>query len=120
MIGQGTFALGGEFGDAGEDDAMETVASVLEVGITLFDSASAYDSSRSERRPGDALSGFPPSSCVPSTMAGKENEGANRGHYNYSASDTRRSVRASLERVRVTHLDIVHLHDFERDRGGHL
>ncbi len=119
-VGLGTSALGGEFGEVGEGDAQATVAAALEAGITLFDSAPAYGSTRSERRLGRALAGVPRERFVLSTKAGKETDEAGRDHFDYSAAAIRRSVEASMERLGVDYLDIVHLHDYDREGGIHV
>lgn len=119
-VGLGTSALGGEFGEVPERDAMDTVASALAAGITLFDSAPAYGSTSSETRLGKALSGVPRDAYVLSTKAGKTTDETGRDHFDFSADAIRLSVEGSLERLGVDRIDIVHLHDFEREGGAHL
>lgn len=120
MVGLGTSALGGVFGEVDEGDAVRTVASALEAGITLFDTAPAYGSTRAEKRLGEALSGVPRGNYVLSTKVGKETDASGRDHFDFSADALRRSVDASMARLNVDRIDIVHLHDFDYEGGRHV
>lgn len=119
-LGLGTSALGGVFGDVSERSATETVEAALDVGITLFDTAPAYGSTVAERRLGAALEGVPRHAYVLSTKAGKHTDSEGTDRFDFSATGIRRSVEASLERLRVDRIDIVHLHDFEYADGRHV
>lgn len=115
-IGLGASALGGVFGDVLEADAERTVHAALEAGITLFDVAPAYGATRSEQVLGRALAGVPRGSFVLSSKVGKLTDPSGTDHFDYSDAGIRRSVDASLARLGVDALDILHLHDF--DYGG--
>ncbi len=119
-VGLGTSALGGVFGPVAEADAEATVHAALEAGVTLFDSAPAYASTRSEARLGRALRGTPREAYVLSTKVGKTTDEDGRDHFDYSADAIRRSVDASLARLGTDHVDLLHLHDFDYEGGAHV
>lgn len=118
--GLGCSALGGVYGPVAEDEAIATVHAALEAGVTLFDTAPAYGSTRSERLLGRALAGVPRAAFVVSTKAGKHTDESGRDGFDFSEAGIRRSVDASRERLGVERLDVVHLHDFDYEGGRHL
>lgn len=119
-VGLGASALGGVYGPVAEADAVATVHAALEKGITLFDTAPAYGSTRSEALLGRALRGAPRSGYTLSTKAGKTTSDDGVDHFDYSEAAIRRSVALSLERLGTDRLDIVHLHDFDYEGGRHV
>lgn len=119
VLGLGTSALGGVFGEVEERVAAQTVEAALEAGITLFDSAPAYGSTRAEQRVGNALRGVPRGNYVLSTKVGKSTDASGRDHFDYSAAAVRRSVDASLTRLKVDYIDVVHVHDFDYEGASH-
>ncbi len=116
-IGLGASALGGVFEPVAEGDAVRTVHAALEAGITLFDVAPAYGATRSERLLGEALRGVPRASFVLSTKVGKTTDEQGRDTFDYSEDGIRRSLDASLERLGVDRVDLLHLHDFDYREG---
>ncbi len=84
----------------------------LDAGVAYFDTAALYLGGDSERRLGDALSGHPRDRFVVSTKTGRQRD------FDYSAAHTRRSVEASLDRLRLDHLDLVMIHDLSRTLHG--
>jgi len=96
----------------GFDDALavRTVLEALRSGINLIDTAPMYGDS--QRRIGLALrewfaGGGQREEVVLSTKTGRDPQGGRH----YSADDTRRSVKRSLELLGVPYLDIVLVHD---------
>lgn len=120
VVGLGTSGLGGVFGLVSVDEGVATVQAALQAGITLFDTAPAYGATRSEQVLGLALRGVPRGRFVLSTKAGKTTDAAGEDHFDFSEGAIRRSVDASLRRLGVDVLDIVHLHDFDREGGRHF
>lgn len=116
-IGLGASALGGVFEEVRDEDGMRTVHAALEAGITLFDVAPAYGATRSERVLGEALAGVSRESFVLSTKVGKTTDEGGRDHFDYSESGIRRSLDASLTRLGVDYVDLLHLHDFDYRSG---
>ena len=47
-VGLGCWQLGGDWGDVGEEQAIEILRSATEAGITFFDTADVYGEGRSE------------------------------------------------------------------------
>ena len=96
--------------------ALETVQTALERGVTLLDTAPWYGLGEAERRLGLALRGVPRDRYTLSTKVGRvlENGGA---RFDFSRDGVLRSLTGSLERLGTDRLDLVHLHDpddFER------
>ncbi|MCD2185956.1 aldo/keto reductase [Actinomycetospora soli] len=85
------------------------VDTALDVGITTFDHADIYGSTRHacERRFGEAagLTGARREKAVVQTKVG-----IREGYYDFSREHVRRSVDESLEALRVDHVDVLLLH----------
>ena len=96
--------------DVPEDRALDTLAAVLAGPVNFLDTSANYADGESERRIGRALSlgGGPPAGFVLATKADRD---AVTG--DFSGPQVRRSVEASLRRLGVDHLQLVHLHDPE-------
>ena len=112
-----------------EEDAAAAVDSAWDLGIRLFDTAPHYGLGLSERRLGAALVGRPRSEFVVSTKVGRllrpnptptGSDLATGGFavpdalarvWDLSADGVRRSLDESLDRLGLSHVDIVYLHD---------
>ncbi|PZR11307.1 MAG: L-fucose dehydrogenase [Azospirillum brasilense] len=117
--------------------AIATVESAWDSGMRLFDTSPWYGLGRSERRIGAVLSTKPRDEFTLSTKVGRVLEPdaglalrrvanwaeapAFRYRYDYSADGTRRSIEDSLQRLGLSRIDIVFVHDLspgnERDLG---
>jgi predicted aldo/keto reductase-like oxidoreductase len=82
----------------------------FESGVRLFDTAPLYGNGEAERRLGEALKGFPRYECIVSTKAGASSYGLAGRARDFSPDGIRRSVEASLKRLRVTYIDWLFLH----------
>lgn len=109
----GTFGYG-----VSEADAVATIHRALERDITLLDTAPFYANGQSEIRVGRALRGIPRDRFILSTKVGWlpdpnciGQQGA--GQRSYTRDAVLRSIAGSLERLGLSHLDIVHVHDPE-------
>jgi aryl-alcohol dehydrogenase-like predicted oxidoreductase len=101
----GGAGLGGSiYGEVSEHDAVRVVEVALENGVTHLDTSPKYGDS--ERRIGLALRGVPRNSYTLYTKVGTSPE-----HAGYSADAVRRSLKVSLERLGVSQLDLVLIHD---------
>ncbi len=49
VIGLGAWQLGGDWGQVSEDDALETLRTAVDAGVTFLDTADVYGDGRSER-----------------------------------------------------------------------
>ncbi len=103
----GTAPLGGLFGPVDEDDAIRTVHEVLDLGITCIDTSPYYGTA--EQPLGKAQNGRRRDHLVHATKAGRNGF----DEFDFSPVGIRRSVEASLRRLRTDHLDVLQLHDVE-------
>lgn len=117
--------VGNLYTEVDEATARQTVIHAWNGGIRHFDTAPYYGFGLSETRIGDALAGLPRNSFTLSTKAGRviEDAAGRRGQddgfavdgraarFDYSRDGVRRSVEASLRRLRIDRIDILFLHD---------
>lgn len=82
----------------------------FESGVRLFDTSPAYGNGEAERRLGEALVRMPRYECIISTKAGVTSSGLTGRHRDFSPDAIRRSIDASLKRLRVSHIDWLLLH----------
>ena len=113
----GASSLGAVFHDIDEHEAIKAVHAALDAGINYFDVAPAYVATRAESVLGRALKGIDRSRYFLSTKAGKQTlpGPAGKNIFDYSEHGIRNSLMASMSRLGVDYLDIVHLHDFDYD-----
>jgi D-threo-aldose 1-dehydrogenase len=117
--------VGNLYAEVDEAAATHTIRRAWEGGIRHFDTAPYYGFGLSETRLGDALAGLPRNSYTLSTKLGRVIEDA-EGHrgqddgfavdgraarFDYSRDGLRRSLEASLRRLRTDRIDILFLHD---------
>jgi D-threo-aldose 1-dehydrogenase len=131
-LGLGGASIGGLFTAVTDDEAIATVDHAWGLGIRTFDVAPLYGLGAAERRMGRALAGRPRDEFVLSTKVGRlvlardaiapgadiDEQDANYVHadpvglvFDYSADGVRRSIEASLERLRLDRIDIALIHD---------
>lgn len=126
-LGLGCTGVGGLYGDIPEEQALSVVRRALDLGLNLFDTAPLYGYGRSESRLGRALSGIPRERFVLGTKVGRilvprdqgdtdqdgiwGAGGALRPRFDFSYDAVMRSHEASLERLRLDRVDILHIHD---------
>ncbi len=94
--------------------AEATVAKALEFGVRFFDTAPFYGLGEAERRLGRALASAP-SQVTIATKVGRTltttPDGSADVFFDFSYDAVNRVVEASLERLGVDRVDIVHIHD---------
>lgn len=127
-IGFGGAPLGNLFARVAEDDARGALAAAYDSGLRYFDTAPLYGHGLSETRMGEALSHRPRDSFVLSTKTGRllrrvaGNKIDGDGYvemppyeavYDYSYDGTMRSVEQSLERLKLSRIDILYIHDID-------
>lgn len=123
-VGLGCAALGNLYSPVAEADAAATVEAAWNRGVRFFDTAPLYGHGLSEQRLGRALAGLPRDETVLCTKVGRvlvpaEDPGETifadvppvRPEFDFSAAGVDASLVASLERLGVDHLDVVHVHD---------
>ena len=128
-VGLGCAALGNLYSPVSDTDAAATVAAAWDRGVRFFDTAPLYGHGLSEQRLAGALAGYPRDETVLCTKVGRVLVPADdvgdsifadvppmRPEVDFSAAGVQTSLAASLERLGVDRLDVVHVHDPE----GHL
>lgn len=120
-IGMGCWAIGGPlwgedgqpfgWGEVDDDESIRTIHRALDLGVTLFDTASNYGAGHSERILGQALAGRR-DSVVIATKFGNVSEEAARRALGTDASPAFavRSLEDSLRRLGTDHVDLYQLH----------
>ena len=105
-IGMGCWQFGGDFGPNTKENAEATLMAALDAGITFFDTADVYGGGRSEEILGDFFS----SQQKDVVIATKVGRSAALYPHNYAFDDVRDHLLASIERLKVSALDLVQLH----------
>ncbi len=128
-LGLGLASVGGMFAAVPEREAVATIDRAWELGVRLFDTAPVYGYGLSERRAGMALRGRPRDEFVLCTKVGRliepggpdlqpiwaEPPAGVGPRLDYSYDATIRSFEASLERMGIDRIDVLHIHDPELD-----
>lgn len=130
--GFGGVAIGNGFNEHGNIECLQTVESAWNAGVRYYDTSPWYGLGISERRLGLFLKDKKREEYVLSTKIGRildphedfeVTQGIWKGkmnfgyHYDYTATGTRRSVEDSLQRLGVSSIDIVFIHDLSPDNG---
>jgi aryl-alcohol dehydrogenase-like predicted oxidoreductase len=107
-ISLGTWALGGEWGAVGEDDAYAALNRAVDLGVNFLDTADVYGDGRSEKLIGRLLKDRPNDEIFVATKAGRRLEPHTADGYNHkNLSDF---VERSLKNLGVETLDLLQLH----------
>lgn len=125
-LGLGCAPLGNLYQPIADDDAVAVVRAAYDAGVRLFDTAPLYGHGLSERRLGAALASMPRDTVTVSTKVGRLLVPDAPGEtvetiftkvppvhpvFDFSADGVHRSLEASLERLGLDRVDIVHVHD---------
>ncbi|HXN90446.1 MAG TPA: aldo/keto reductase [Candidatus Sulfotelmatobacter sp.] len=113
-IGLGTGALGHLYTGVSDDQAEATLEHAYDAGIRFFDTAPLYGAGLAERRLGRVLRSKRRGEFIVSTKVGRlvDAEGPTGGwHFDFSYDGVMRSLEASLRRLGLDRVDILHLHD---------
>ena len=110
-IGLGTWAIGGwMWGGSDEDEAVKTIRTALDQGVTLIDTAPVYGFGRSEEIVGRAIAEHGGRDRVLiATKAALAWEGG-VVYRDASAQRIRTDIEESLRRLRTSHIDIYQVH----------
>src|SRR5258708_14343256 len=132
-LGLGGAPLGNLFAPIVESEAQAVIRAAWDGGVRYFDTAPHYGQGLSELRFGRALNGMPRADFVLSTKVGRimtPDPGApgrisnfvdglkNKPHYDYSRDGALRSLEDSFERLSLSSVDIVFIHDIDRANHG--
>jgi D-threo-aldose 1-dehydrogenase len=115
-IGIGTGALGHLYTAVSDEEAEATLERAYDAGIRFFDTAPLYGAGLAERRLGRVLRNKQREDFVVSTKVGRlvDAEGPKGSwHFDFSYDGIMRSFEASLRRLGLDRVDILHLHDPE-------
>jgi aryl-alcohol dehydrogenase-like predicted oxidoreductase len=110
-----TISLGSwlTYGGAVDDEqAMACVRRALDLGVTLIDTANAYAKGGAESFLGDLLADVPRDDYVLATKVFFEMSETDKG---LSAEQIRKQLDASLQRLRVDHIDLYQCHRYDTD-----
>jgi len=128
-LGLGLASIGGMFAAVPQAQAVATIDRAWELGVRLFDTAPVYGYGLSEQRAGLALRGRPRGEFVLCSKGGRliepggpdlqpiwaEPPAGLGPRLDYSYGATIRSFEASLERMGIDRIDVLHIHDPELD-----
>jgi D-threo-aldose 1-dehydrogenase len=110
----GTGPLGNLYQTISEKQAVETIQAAFNSGVKFFDTAPLYGAGQSERFLGTALRGIPRDQYVLSTKVGRlvRPDGTIKfDDYDFTREGVLRSFEASLARLIIDRIDILHMHD---------
>ncbi|MEV6957666.1 aldo/keto reductase [Streptomyces sp. NPDC051207] len=126
-LGFGGGAIGNLYAPLTDEQAHAALDAAWRCGIRHFDTAPHYGLGLSERRIGAALAGRPRAEYTVGTKVGRRLEPADgagddlangfavpathRRVWDFTADGIRRTLEASLERLALDRVDVVHLHD---------
>ncbi len=107
-IGFGAWAIGADWGDVSESDALAALRASIEAGVNFIDTADVYGDGLSEKRVARIRKDFPNETLTIATKAGRRLNPHTTEGYNYeNLSDF---IARSLENLQVDSLDLVQLH----------
>jgi aryl-alcohol dehydrogenase-like predicted oxidoreductase len=106
-VGLGCWQVGGSWGDVPEAEALATLCSAYEQGVTFFDTADVYGDGRSERLVGAFLRETKAKVFV-ATKLGRRGDPGWPG--NFTREVLRRHTEDSLQRLGVDAVDLTQLH----------
>ena len=133
-LGLGGVAIGNGFAATTDAVSEATLAAAYAAGVRCFDTSPWYGLGLSERRYGHHLHNHPAREYTLSTKVGRlltattgalqktmwQQPSPFHYRYDYSADGTRRSVEDSLNRLGVSQLDVVFIHDLSPDNEKDL
>jgi aryl-alcohol dehydrogenase-like predicted oxidoreductase len=108
VIGLGAWQLGADWGEVAEDDALATLASAVDAGVSFLDTADAYGDGRSEQLIGAFLESRPGRGVVVATKMGRRV--MPQDPEIYAVDNFREWTDRSRANLGVDTLDLVQLH----------
>ncbi|WP_068545521.1 aldo/keto reductase [Thalassotalea crassostreae] len=131
-LGFGAATLGNLYHVMSDENAQNSIAKAMELGLNQFDTAPYYGFGLSERRVGDALREYDSSDYIISTKVGRILEPCAKAEdkygfcspmpfepkYDYSYDGIMRSFEHSLQRLGLSKIDILYMHDIGRVTHG--
>ena len=131
-LGFGAATLGNLYHPMLDSAAKESITKAVELGLNQFDTAPYYGFGLSERRVGDALRQYDNNDYVLSTKVGRILEPCEKAEdkygfcspmpfepkYDYSYDGIMRSFEHSIQRLGLSKIDILYMHDIGRATHG--
>ena len=114
-MGLGCAALSGLYAPIPDEQAQATLKYAFGHGINFFDTAPVYGLGSSEQRLGKGLAQVPRSQYILASKIGKIITPAGKIITDYSRDGVLRSLEASLDRLRLDYVDILHIHDADAE-----
>lgn len=108
-LGFGASPLGGIYGTVAEWDGIAAVHAALDAGINVFDVSPYYGLTAAETVLGKALRGTDRDRYLLATKVGRHADDV----FDFTAKGVARSVRESMGRLGVEHIDLIQCHDIE-------
>lgn len=112
VIGMGGSGYGNVYGKYDESEAINGVQFAIDKGINYIDTAPWYGQGLSETFLGKALKSIPRSSFYIGTKVGRYERDVPK-MFDFSAKRVQQSAKESLERLQLTYVDILQIHDIE-------
>ncbi len=127
-LGFGAASMGNLYQKVTDQEAQATLAAAIDLGFNLFDTSPRYGAGLSERRVGDALRALPKDNYILSTKVGRILKPDTKSdinqlrhgfltpmpfdaHYDYTYDGIIRSFEDSQQRLGLTEIDILLVHD---------
>jgi len=106
------FGVSGPHGSAliRPEATVQMIQHAYALGVRVFDTGPSYGAGEAERRLGEALLRLPPYDPIIATKVGVQSYGLKGRHRDFSPNGVRRSVEASLKRLRRSRVDWLFLH----------
>eukprot|EP01088_Endostelium_zonatum_P016327 TRINITY_DN437_c0_g1_i2.p1 TRINITY_DN437_c0_g1~~TRINITY_DN437_c0_g1_i2.p1 ORF type:complete len:391 (-),score=91.69 TRINITY_DN437_c0_g1_i2:334-1407(-) len=111
-ISLGTGSFGAFYGAVDEEEGIRLVRETLKSGVNLIDTSPWYGQGKSETLLGKALQGVPRNSYYLATKVGRY-ELDYLKMFDFSYQKTIDSVNSSFDKLQVSHIDFIQIHDFE-------
>lgn len=109
VLSQGGAAIGQQYGPVSTAEAADCVHTAIDAGVNLIDTSAYYGKGRSEEMLGEILAGGWREKVSICTKAGR----IDRAEFDFTPQAMRRSVEASLKRLRTDRVEILLAHDIE-------
>lgn len=107
-IGFGAWAIGGNWGEVADGEALAALRAAIEAGVNFIDTADVYGDGRSERLIAQALADLPGAHVIVATKAGRRLSPHRAEGYSYD--NLAAFAARSLKNLRVDCLDLLQLH----------
>ncbi|CAH1790169.1 unnamed protein product, partial [Owenia fusiformis] len=112
LLSFGASSLGSVFHETDEEECIKVVEKVVKSGINLIDVAPWYGHGKAETVLGKGLKNIPREAYYLTTKVGRYLPEVSET-FDFSAERTLRSVDESLERLGLTYIDVIQVHDME-------